>query len=62
MKCPKAGQLCTINHTVYRAVKSTNDCEGCAFDNPYTCMGIVDGKTGKAKLDCRFKSIIFKKV
>jgi len=47
---------------VYRAVKSTNDCEGCAFDNPYTCMGIVDGKTGKPKLDCRFKSIIFKKI
>lgn len=62
MKTPKPGQLCTINNVVYRAYKAESGCEGCAFNNLYTCMGIVDGKTGQSKLDCRYKSIIFKRV
>lgn len=63
MKTPKAGQLCTINHVVYRAYHKTNGCEGCAFaGNFITCPAIINNKTGKpAAISCYETSIILKK-
>lgn len=63
MKTPKAGQLCTINHVVYRAYYKTNGCEGCAFDgNMVMCPAIINSKTGKSTISCYETGVILKKV
>ena len=62
MKTPKSGQLYTINSTLYRVATSTDGCKGCALNNMFSCLGIVDGITKKAKLDCKRNSVIFKKL
>lgn len=62
MKTPKPGQFCTINNVVYRAYMAKDGCKGCAFNNLFSCLGMVDGKTKRAKMNCKYESIIFKKV
>ena len=62
MKTPKPGQFCTINGTVYRARKRTNDCHGCALDNIILCPNIVDPRYGTPKLDCVLNNIILTRV
>jgi hypothetical protein len=63
MKPLKPGQFCTINNTLYRAKKRTLGCNGCAFNNPFTCPNIRDSRADIAKqqsgLDCTTYNVIF---
>ena len=62
MKTPKPGQFCTIEKVVYRAYRAKNGCQGCAFNNMFSCLGIIDGKTKRAKMNCKYENIIFKRL
>ena len=58
----KPGQLCTLNHNVFRAKKREYGCEGCYFENAFfTCPGIQNKNKAK-KIDCLSLGIILKKV
>ena len=62
MKTPKAGQLCTINNTVYRAKKRTNKCDGCALNDFFRCPNIVDRRHGTPPLQCDINNIILVRI
>lgn len=63
----KPGQLCTINHVVYRAKKRrvTNwlECTGCALNNAFSCPNINFANYNKMQdIDCDRYGIILVKV
>jgi hypothetical protein len=63
MKTPKPGQFTQYNGILYRAVRRTDRCEGCAFNNAFTCPNIVDPRNKDLhKLECDSYGIILKRV
>lgn len=63
----KAGQLCTINHTVYRAKARTGahflDCTGCALNNPIVCPNVSFANCeNKIAINCEDARIILQRV
>jgi len=63
MKTPKPGQFAIINDVLYRAAHRTDGCEGCAFNNAFTCPNILDPRDStKNRLKCNSYGIILKKV
>lgn len=62
-KTPKPGQFTVFNDVLYRAVRRTNNCEGCAFNNAFTCPNIIDPRdSNQHRLECNSYGIILKKV
>lgn len=67
MKALKPGQLCTINHTVYRAkkrkVSSFFECTGCALNDFFACPNITYANYNKSKeIDCDTYNVILIKI
>lgn len=59
-KFPKAGQYVKIGQTVYRARKRKNGCEGCIFNNFFSCIQLksLRNKTQVAN-ECELNEVIF---
>ena len=62
MKKIKAGQLCTINETVFRAKNATDGCQGCDLNNIFLCPNVVDRRFSEPTYSCSIDGIIFKKI
>lgn len=67
MKTIKPGQLCTINHVLYRAKRKESghflDCTGCALNNPMSCPNIAfTNCDNKTPINCESDGLIFVKV
>lgn len=61
-KTPKPGQYTVIRGVHYRAYKRTNGCEGCAFNNPFSCLQIAKKKDSEFTIECILNGIILKRV
>lgn len=61
MKTPKPGQFTAIVKTIYRAYKRTDGCNGCVFNNAFSCPRIVDPRSEKDRIECLEYNIILKK-
>ncbi len=51
------GRIYKLNGIVVRAKRQTT-CEGCIFDNPFSCPRVVDAKS-EITCTCREDSVIF---
>ena len=51
------GRIYKLNGIVVRAKRQTT-CEGCIFDNPFSCPRVVDVKS-EITCTCREDSVIF---
>lgn len=59
----RAGQLCTINHTVYRAKKRTCGCRGCDLDDFLLCPNIIDTRYKTSRpIACGDGNVILKRI
>nr|DAS39515.1 MAG TPA: hypothetical protein [Caudoviricetes sp.] len=62
MKTPKPGQFVNINGVIVRAVKQTNGCKGCMFDNLFSCPKMIDSRNSNSSIECIESRVIFKKI
>lgn len=60
----RPGQLCTIDHVVYRAVRRTAKCYGCDLGGFFRCPNVVDSRSsdGLPKVNCWENNFVLKKV
>lgn len=62
-KYPKPGQYCSVNGSVYRAVKRTTiGCQGCCLYDILLCPGVIDSRSGEKQIDCAKYNIVLKPI
>lgn len=62
MKPIKPGQFYWHNGSLFRAVKRSNGCEGCALDGFFSCPNVKAKNSHQKRPNCELNQIIFVKV
>lgn len=63
----RPGQLCTINHVIYRAVKRNPtkflECDGCSLNNPFMCPNYsFANESNPLKINCDSAGFVLKRI